>query len=232
MPQPQAAPQAQASTPGVFPRASAHVMETRRRSTRLRPRLVVARQPGKGGRVGALPFPCLPKQEPTRLPNAGESLCGETGPRPGDWPPAAILPKPLHSTPHPLTLPTSPAPHVGRLAHGPKVRCLAAPSVPGPHTGHRLEEEGGRAPPDAGSPTQWARIGDAPAYPCPQPFRFCQVRLDSRLLFLVATSARSLGRGGVKLRSVRWPFWGPECGSPVQASRPHPIAAKSSARKI
>lgn len=159
-------------------------METRQRSTRSKPKLVVARQLGKGGRVGALPSPCLPKHEPARLPNAGESLGGETGPRPGVWPLAVILPKPLHSTPRPLTLPTGPAPHVRRLTHGPKARCLAASSLPSPHTGHRLEEEGGRGPPDAGSPTQWARVEDAPAYPCPQPSLLV---LPSALRFMLAS---------------------------------------------
>lgn len=85
------------------------------------------------------------------------------------------------------------APHVGRLTHGPKARCLTAPSLPGPHTGRRLEEQRGRAPAEARSPTQWARIGDAPAYLCPHPSLPVLPSVPRFALLLVATSARSLG---------------------------------------
>ena len=188
MPLPQAASQAQASTPGVFPRASAH--KTRQRSTRSRPRLVVARQPGKGGRVGAVPYSCLPRQEPIRLPSAGYSLVERRGNGLATRcaPPQATA---LHSRPSDSA--GGSAPHVGRLTHGPKATYLTAPSLPGPHTGRRLKEEGGRAPPDARSATQWARVGDAPAHSCPHPSLPVLPSVPRFALLLVATSTRSLG---------------------------------------
>lgn len=101
---------------------------------------------GESGQSRCPPSPYLPKHEPTLLPNAGGSLGGAAGPRLWGFgagrPPR---PSPSHSTPRPLTLPAGPVPHVRRVTHCPKPRLLAAPSLPGPHTGHRLEKGGGES---------------------------------------------------------------------------------------